>query len=338
MVADAARDAREGVRVEGDRQRAQELLYYDPTLEAQAPDGHLPLGRAYHAQARIVSSRSSWDPKCTTSVVYAKAGKEDYHCHADWGQVCIDGLGERLIVDLGSPRGGYPRTHKERYYNYQQWGHNVFVFGESETGGVTWNQRRQGKTTWAEFDDTRGAAWTMDLTDVYGDGRRVVRHVVHLLPRVAVVLDEAELPTSQQMSLRWHTIAPAEPDSEGHFLVRGKEAVLASGVVRLDGAADVRLGRQEHKPPFDKNRYGKPYRQPHEPFVEIRTEDSRCRILSLFCVLDAEQPPPQWRNTVDGWAIETRDGAVSVRVDAACLAVEAAGASRALRVRLAHPE
>ena len=67
------------------RQRALELLYYDASLASRPPDGKMPLGRAFHHQAKLVSSRSSWDPLSTTSVVYGKAGRESYHGHADWG-------------------------------------------------------------------------------------------------------------------------------------------------------------------------------------------------------------------------------------------------------------
>ena len=86
----------------GHRKLALEVLFYDATLPAESPDGHLPLGRAYHAEAKLISSRSSWDPVSCTSAVYSKAGREDNHGHPDWGQVCIDGAGERLIDDLGS--------------------------------------------------------------------------------------------------------------------------------------------------------------------------------------------------------------------------------------------
>ena len=86
-------------------------------------------------------------------MVYAKAARESNHSHPDWGQVCLDGYGERLLRDLGSPPA-YPRTDRERYYNYQQWGHNVLVFGKNETGGVSISMRdRAGEITEAQFDD-----------------------------------------------------------------------------------------------------------------------------------------------------------------------------------------
>ena len=303
------------------RRLALELLWYDPTIEAQSPDGRLPLGRAYHAQAKIISSRTSWEPKRAPSIVYAKAGKEDIHCHADWGQVCIDGLTERLIVDLGSPPG-YPRYYKERHYNYQQWGHNVFVFGQSETGGIPLQERRQGKIVHAEFDDTRGGAWTMDLSDVYGNGSCVLRHVIHLLSRIVVVLDEAELTSAQQISLRWHTITPAELSAQGSFTVRGKSAALVGRVMRLDGRAEIAPGRHEYLPPYNKDRFGNPYRQRREPFVEITARDDRCRVLSAFCVVGPGDAAQSWEQTAEGWTIETPEGSVQVSIDNDCLKAE----------------
>jgi hypothetical protein len=316
--------------------RGLELLWHDPTLEAQPPHGRLPLGRAYRSQAKIITSRSSWDPESTTSVVYAKAAQEDYHGHADWGQVCIDGYGERLIIDLGSPPG-YPRSHKERYYNYQQWGHNVLVFGRNQTGGIPLGKARHGTITYAEFDDQRGGAWTMDLSRPYGEGRSVLRHVVHLLPRVAVVTDEANSAVKEPISLRWHTTAPAEPDDEGRFTARGKQVTLASRVQRLDGAAETSLGRHEYLPPYDKDRLGNPYPQRREPFVEVSTEDDRCRILSAFCVFGPDEQAQPWQSSTDGWYIETPEGSVQILVDEDRLVVQNATARQAWRVDLRSP-
>lgn len=43
------------------RKRALDRPHDDASLPSQSPEGHLPLGRAYHAQGHLVSSRSSWD-------------------------------------------------------------------------------------------------------------------------------------------------------------------------------------------------------------------------------------------------------------------------------------
>jgi hypothetical protein len=222
----------------------------------------------------LISSRSSWNPRSTTSVVYGKAGRESVHSHADWGQVCIDGYGEQLVVDL---KASYPRTHKERYYDYQQWGHNVFVFGKNDTGGVPLSERRrQGSITRADFDPARGAAWTMDLTGVYDGARRVTRSVVHLLPRIVVVLDDARVNESQPISLRWHLANPESPDANGAFRLQVAHATLAGLVCRLDGAAAIRTGRHRYEAPYDRDGLGAVLEQKYEPYIELETTADRC--------------------------------------------------------------
>ena len=60
---------------------------------------------------------------------------KENHEHNDVGQLCVDGYGERLIVDLGSP-SGYPADFFEenrwKYYNASIKGHNVLMFNGRE--------------------------------------------------------------------------------------------------------------------------------------------------------------------------------------------------------------
>ncbi len=299
----------------GHRQRALELLFFDPSVESQSPAGRLPLGRAYQHQAKLFSSRSSWDPDQTTSIVYGKAGQEDYHGHADWGQVCIDGFGERLVVDHGSPRGGYPLNKKERYYNYQQQGHNVLVIGQNETGGVPVQSRLDGELLWSRFDDKEGAAWSIDLSPVYQNDRQVTRTVAHLLPRTIVVLDEATLPNSEDVSLRWHTSKKVQPDSQGRFLFQQGKATLSGCVIDLNGKAAIQAGHHLYKAPFDKNRYGVPYKQSKPPFVELSAQSQEIRFLSLFCLFGEGEEASLWTPTAGGWEINTPEGPLAVKRD-----------------------
>ena len=294
------------------RPRAQELLGFDPTVEARPPSGRLPLARNFPAQSGIIASRSSWDPNVPVSAVWAKARTEDVHRHADWGQVLIDGFGERLIVDPGSPPV-YPKTGKRHYYNYQQCGHNVLAFGNDEYD-VDWRVRRQGRTTRTSFDDTIGAVWSFDLSEVYAKERSVRRHVVHLLPRIVVVLDEAELPQSERVRLRWHTSQPAKPDARGRFATGQRGANLAACVVSLSGEVSISNGRHKYLPPYDKGRLGNPYPQRHEPFIQLQTESDRLQWLSLFCVTGPEEKNAAWERNATGWSIKTPEGTVAVEV------------------------
>lgn len=322
--------------LESHRKRALELLYYDASLESKSPEGILPLGRAYHYQGHLISSRSSWDPDSCVSVVYGKSGREAHHGHADWGQVCIDGYGERLVVDLGSPPG-YPDGNTERYYNYQQFGHNVFVFGENEFGGVHAREKNPGgRTVYAEFDPARGAAWTQDLGAVYGEGYSVTRTVVHLLPRIAVVLDTARLPAAQPISLRWHLAAPSEPDADGNFRLTGKAAALTGRTMRLDGDATIGTGQHVYVAPYDKHRLGEPFKQRNEPYIELKTTDDHCQVLSLFAVGAPHEATGTWRTVEGGWAMDSPEGEVVVSVAGGELVVRRAD-SIAWSLPLANP-
>lgn len=319
---------------ESHRLRALELLGFDADLKPVSPEGLLPLGRAYHHEARLISSRSSWDPRSTTSVVYAKAGRESVHSHADWGQVCIEGFGEQLVVDL---KASYPRSHKERYYEYQQWGHNVFVFGRNDTGGVPLSVRgRQGSIPRADFDPRRGAAWTIDLTGVYDGARTVTRSVVHLLPRIVVVLDDAALAEAQPISLRWHLADAVEPDRSGAFRLRKGPATMAGQITRLDGGAVIRTGRHRHEPPYNRDGLGEVLPPRNEPYLELATEADRCRVLSLFCILGPGEAEAAWRPTPDGWTIRAPEGEVSVSLQRGELIVRA-GVAEAWRVSVGDP-
>ena len=298
------------------RRRSLEFLYYNPDILAEKPDGKMPLGRAYQNCARLVSSRSSWDPDSAISVVYGKATIEDNHFHADWGQVCIDGYGERLIPDLGSP-SSYPQTfpvnRNHLYYNYQQVAHNVFVFGQNETGGVSKEEAdRKGHFIHSEFDDQRGATWSIDLSEVYDDAKRVTRTVVHLLPRIVVVIDDAQLHTPQPISLRWHTLSEPELDTNGRFQTHGEHSQLNGQIVRLDGEADLAVHRHEYVAPLHTDALGEPFEQRREPYVELTAHDDHCRVATIFCVQKKKHEAAQWRNVPNGFAIDTPEGEIQV--------------------------
>ncbi len=300
------------------RKRSLELLYYNPDIPAESPDGKMPLGRAYQNCARLVSSRSSWASDSAVSVAYGKATLESNHFHADWGQFCLDGHGERLIPDLGSP-SGYPKTFPKSlnyyYYNYQQWGHNVFVLGRNDTGGVSQAERdRKGHFIHTDFDDQRGATWSIDLTGVYDKAQRVTRTVVHLLPRIAVVIDDAVLKEAKPISLRWHTLSMPELSTDGSFLTTGKHSQLSARMIRLDGDADLQIRQHGYHAPYHQDALGDPMTQRREPFVELTTHDNHCRIATLFCVQEKQSEVAIWRDIPNGFAIDSSEGEIQVTV------------------------
>ncbi|MCB1105708.1 MAG: heparinase II/III family protein [Cephaloticoccus sp.] len=307
------------------RRRSLELLYFNPDIPAGAPDGVMPLGRAYRHCARLVSSRSSWDPCSTTSVAYGKASLEFNHFHADWGQLCIDGHGERLIPDLGSP-SSYPQTYPVNrnhcYYNYQQQAHNVFVFGHNETGGTSkLESHRRGNFIHTQFDDRHGATWSIDLSEVYDQAARVTRTVVHLLPRIVVVLDDAKLHGPDKISLRWHTLGLPSLEADDNFLITGKRARLAARIARLDGPAELTIRRHHYSEPYHLDALGTPLEQRREPYIELSAQDRHCRTVSLFCVQEKDAPPAPWRSRDQSFAINTPEGSVQVSINSAQIEV-----------------
>lgn len=309
-----------------------ELLWYDPTLEPRSPQGREPLGRAFPAHGACLSSRTSWDPESTACVVYGKASREENHEHNDDGQVCIDGYGERLIVDLGAPGIGYPDRYFDEdrwvYYNASVRGHNVLTIGgrerrvprreRGEVYGEAWEAIR-GRLLHATFDDARGGWWQADLTPTYQGVQRVVRTVVHLQPGVVAVLDEAELDTAEEIALRWHTIDRCAPADDGSFTVEGQHVRLSSRLVRLDaGPATFRRGEHTYEAPYDRNRDGDPLEQRRESYVEAVATDRSCRWLSLFALFGPDVSTTSWAagETPGTFECPTPDGAVRVAVRA----------------------
>jgi hypothetical protein len=297
------------------------LLGFDATLPASPPTGQLPLGRAFAEHGAILVSRSSWDAKSTPCVVYGKAGIERNHEHHDAGQVCIDGYGQRLIVDLGSP-SGYPADFfgpdRWRYYNASWIGHNGVTVEGKEMDAP---RGAQARIVAQEFDDRRGGYWQLDLTTLVPGAQRAMRSVVHLTPGIAAVVDEVTLAEGNPMSLRWHTLDKATPQADGSFLVRAENVLLVGRVVSLDDQKlSVSRGAHAYQAPYDTDRTGAPLEQRRESFIWVRPQGSAARILTLFAVLPSRttqsgQPPhPQWESSPAGYRIDTAAGTFEVNV------------------------
>jgi hypothetical protein len=299
----------------GDRcDLVKNLLWPDPSVPAQSPAGRLPKGRVFAAHGMVYSSRSDWGRLEAASVVYGKGGcGKETHGHHDAGQVCVDGHGVRLITDPGNP-SNYPADffgpNRWRYHNASARGHNVLTFdGEDQSPSP------EARARWvaASFDDDTGGYWTLDLTGNYPGATRVRRTMIHLLPAVVAVLDEAELPAARDVALRWHTFDRCEPDAEGRFLVRNGDVRLAGRVLRLDGGQPS-LRRAEHvyEPPFDRGRLGELLDQRRESFVEAAFTADRVRLLTLFAVIGPGEPDSAWSGSAGRWQIQTPRGVVEV--------------------------
>lgn len=312
------------------RALAWELLWFDPDLEPAPLDGRIPTGRAYAKHDAGFSSRADWNPATTPSIVYGKAGSGVIvHGNHDVGQVCIDGYGERLIVDLGSPPG-YPSDYgskKYEYYNAAAFGHNILTFGGRE---MKHEGTVEARIVDAQFTDGVGGIWQVDLTSKYDGVKALRRTVTHVHPRTIAVLDEAALESPETISLRWHTAVPSEPDGSGIFTVATERAVLSARVVSLLDDLTFGARRHEYKTPYNRHRLGDLFPQRHETFIEATTDSTKCCILSLFTIFPPDWPTVTWNESGQDWSIATPEGAVSVATDNQALRLHAPAADLTL--------
>ncbi len=289
------------------------LLGYDASLASHAPTSELSLGKFFPEHGAILVSRSSWDQNTTPCVVYGKAGIEQNHEHHDAGQLCIDGYGERLIVDLGSPPG-YPSdfftSQRWKYYNASCVGHNLVTLDDEEMHGP---RGACADIIATEFDDSRGGYWQLDLTSFVPTAERVVRTVVHLTPGIVAVVDDVKLEDSRPLTLRWHTVDRAEPNADGTFEVHAGDVSLAGSVTAL-GETEITVSRGEHvyRAPYDTDRNGGKLEQRRESFVQAQTSARSTRILSLFAVMPLGATPTKWQSSATGHEITTPDGSYKV--------------------------
>jgi hypothetical protein len=310
-----------------------DLLFYDSNLKEIDPEGVLPKGKAYHEHGACISSRSSWDSNVPVSVVMSKARREDNHEHNDIGQVCIDGYGKPLIVDLGVyvgyPRGFFTKD-RFKYYDAQAWGHNVPLFGGREmkfnyildpkhTEGILDNKKAsnaQGKITQSEFSDSLGSTWSIDTTAAYERVIRSSRTVIHLFPGIVLVLDEAKLENQESISIRWHTVDKATPAKDGSFVVKNEPTTLSAKIVSLDDNV-LSFGKDHHQyeAPWNKNQFGSIMAERHSSFVEAKLDNSdHCRVLSLFYITKDKTEIPKWNRENNTISIETDSGKVIVSI------------------------
>ncbi len=286
-----------------------QLLYIDPDLKPKSLQGHLPLGIAYSDHGACISSRTSWDWDKTASIVGSKARREDNHEHNDPGQVVIEGEGETLIVDWGTPDTSYPagffNMDRFRYFEANAFGHNVLTFGGREmdscyelhpkyTQGASLHGKRalhaQGRTVSSEFDDLWGARWSIDTAPAWSGVKLNLRTVLHVHPGFVVVLDQVRLERSESISLRWNTAVKATLVGEDGFSLQREHVGLAARVLNLTGGETThRLAKHQYHEPWNQDQFGGILPDRACPYYELLTAGDHCRLLSLFAV----QPGPQ---------------------------------------------
>ncbi len=312
----------------------RQLVWYDPEIKPEDPSGKLPLGKIFPAEGGCLVSRTGWEPDSTPCVVYGKSGREMNHEHNDAGQVCIDGFGERLIVDLGSP-SSYPADffngNRWKYYNASIMGHNILMFGDREQAA---DKTKQGQIVNSEFKNSAGGWWKLDLTEFYDNTASVTRTVIHLFPGIIAVYDRAELINSEKISLRWHTINKAAPDSSGNFVVSGSNAVLSGKIVCSNNNVTFLRNEHHYYPPFDKTRLGEPLKQRNESYIEALFTGKSCSFLTLFSVSNKKEAAGKWNKNDSGWEIDTSSGNISVTAGEKVLHVKNSLSGKEWRVNI----
>ena len=242
----------------------------------------------------------------------ARGDTSSYHMDYDAGQVCIASGSEHLIVDLGSSGGYASWGERGLYYGKGTAGHNVLMLDGATT-------RELGDPvpamTAADCDPAHGAWCRFDLTGIYEGALSVARTLVHLLPGTVVVLDEAVLTESRDVSLRWHTAHPCAPEADGSFVVNGRKASATCRMVSLTGEAAVAAARHRYHPPYDRNCYGTKFEDGH-PYVEASLHADRVVLLTLFFVVAGlPSAPVRWKEGDGGWSIGTGGDRVTVALD-----------------------
>ncbi len=285
-----------------------QLLWLDSDLRPQSPAGTYPLGRAFAEHGACITSRTSWDWQSTACVVGSKARREDNHEHNDAGQVVIEGEGQPLIVDWGTPAtcyaAGFFTENRFRYFEGNAFGHNVLVFGGREMNscyelhpkyatGILHGKRAlhaQGRVVASEFDDTWGGRWTLDTSPAWNGVKINRRTVLHVHPGFVIVLDAVELDKPESISLRWNTaLKPTLIGDDGFALQREKVGLVAR-VLTLSGGEPIRrLGQHGYTEPWNKDQFGGLLPERNCPYHETLVTADRGRFLSLFTVQPGNQ-------------------------------------------------
>jgi len=313
------------------------LLYYDDRLKPLPPTGREPLAIAYPAHGGMIVSRTSWEKPLTDCIVFSKSGREENHEHNDLGFVGFDTLGERLIIDIGSP-SGYPADFFDgaarwEYYNASIKGHNTISFGGREQrfpirdrGEPIITKPISGKVEHWWHEPGQGTAWSMELAPAYSGVKHFTRTVLHLWPGYILVLDDAALEQSESISLRWHPITAAPPTADGSFAVTNGLAAVTSRIINLgEGDLKITSGRHAYEAPYDREGNGDLLAALKEPFVDASLTGDRCRLLTLFATGAAADfnGGTTWQASPDGWVFDGPHGPVTAKVSGAHVSLSA---------------
>jgi hypothetical protein len=224
------------------------------------------------------------------------------HGHRDRGHVVFEHNCEQLLLDPGMV--GYGDVHRDEYAHTSC--HNTLTFGQrSQSGG-----RDRYDTSITRFLSTSGDScpgraggidWvTVDLTAVYPQAVRAVRHIVFMRPATVVLCDEVEAAAPEVVEQNFTCLGPLSMESAALFVSTAKRNRL-----QIHTQATSALGHALRD-------WGTHWR--HIPSYRLRrfTADpvSRCTFVTALTPSPLAASPPEIE------AVELAD-AIAVRIRAA---------------------
>ena len=203
------------------------------TAEPELPPAHV-----YRDQP-MAFFRTGWRPGDTLLCLNALR-QVTGHGHKDRGSIIFEFGGEALVPDPGMI--GYSDPASDQYH--ETFCHSTVTFAQrSQLGGTGSFPVRV-----VDFASSSGSAcpgaeggidWAIfDLTPVYGEADRVVRHLLFLRPDVCVLYDEVELPSALPVERNFTLLGAPAVDGQAvvsrterntlHLLALGSEPHTAT--------------------------------------------------------------------------------------------------------------
>lgn len=223
--------------------RMYELLWYDPTLPAQAPD-QLPTWHAFRATG-FAGARTSWEEDALT--LHLRSGHAAVsHSHLDINNFLLNAGGEWLLRDYGYGEVGEGYFNRQvDYFSNDTAGHNCLVIGGR-------NQRKDDASHGVITDavEQEGVIWfRSDASQAYAGVKSVARELTLLRPHegtgkwgAVVVRDlaQTEQPETFEFMLQPGGEVSLNADT---FEIRGEHARLVGKVLAPAGVTmEVRPG------------------------------------------------------------------------------------------------
>jgi hypothetical protein len=219
------------------------LLWFDPTLEAQGPTA-LPTLRHFEDMG-LVTARSDWSGQESMlafscgpfigkhAVTRFRHDPGGGHAHPDAGHFVLFANGEWLVRDDG-------------YQDKWTGQHNTLLIddlGQMGEGSYRFEGNRALRLPAQPTCAVRKS--THELDHIVGDAtaayppelglKRYIRHLLFLKPHTLIVIDDIEVKERRSLELRFHPEQEALEEDDAGYLMRGKNTRLRIQPLTPDG-------------------------------------------------------------------------------------------------------